>query len=820
MPVSPTYPGVYVQEVPSGVRTIVGVGTSTALFIGRTQTGPMLRAVRLTTYSDFVRTFGDDGGAVSAVARYVRLFFLNGGTDCYVIRIANAAVQSSVTLRNVANTADSIQLRAKNPGALGDYVRIGVNYNTAQPEATFNLEIFRWDISPGGSKKKTDQETFLNLSMDPKSPSFVETALNQKSKLVEVPTGTTTPTAQQGFSASTVPIEAPDASFRDQVVNTWLTPPAGTQARNKFKVSIGGKKYVTATVLPFAAGGSITDARNNFAAAIQNAIQKAVQDEGVTGLPTPPATAIAFEGPATGGATHTTLVRIRAANNGDDANVISADSNDLAGLLGLGTANGGIEVGAYANARPAPTGITYKPSAGLEATPPTATAALLGFGSTLHNALNRIVLDELDPTGALINNPGSNIIVTLPGGATQIWRDSTGGGAGVVEALGDIRDAVNAYQAANPTTFLWKAELWGQRLALIDSGGDDNAVVAGLGLQFGGSGTVPADMLARFIPNVRYYQLGKNGTGTFQTVGNAGYDGDPPQASDYEDAYAIAHSDIDLFNLLVLPPDAKPAPGAELKDLWADASVVCNTERAFLIMDPPDGWDDSQSASTGVNALRPGLIKDHSAVYFPRLTIVENGRAYTVGPAGAMAGLYARIDSARGVWKAPAGSEADVRGVTGIDVNMSDLQNGQMNPVGVNAIRLFPEGVISWGARTMDGADAFASEYKYVPIRRLALFIEESLYRGLKWVVFEPNDEPLWAQIRLNVGAFMHDLFRKGAFQGVKPTDAYFVKCDKETTTANDQNLGVVNIWVGFAPLKPAEFVVLYLQQIAQQLTT
>ena len=120
-----------------------------------------------------------------------------------------------------------------------------------------------------------------------------------------------------------------------------------------------------------------------------------------------------------------------------------------------------------------------------------------------------------------------------------------------------------------------------------------------------------------------------------------------------------------------------------------------------------------------------------------------------------------------------------------------------------------------WTATT-----ANPSDYKYVPIRRLALYIEESLYRGLKWVVFEPNDEPLWGQIRLNVGAFMHGLFTQGAFQGEKPTDAYFVRCDAETTTQDDRNKGIVNIWVGFAPLKPAEFVVLYLQQMAGQITT
>jgi len=113
-----------------------------------------------------------------------------------------------------------------------------------------------------------------------------------------------------------------------------------------------------------------------------------------------------------------------------------------------------------------------------------------------------------------------------------------------------------------------------------------------------------------------------------------------------------------------------------------------------------------------------------------------------------------------------------------------------------------------------------ADEYKYVPVRRLALYIEESLYRGTQWVVFEPNDEPLWAQIRLNIGAFMHGLFRQGAFQGKTPRDAYFVKCDKETTTQNDIDLGIVNIVVGFAPLKPAEFVIIKIQQIAGKIET
>ena len=118
----------------------------------------------------------------------------------------------------------------------------------------------------------------------------------------------------------------------------------------------------------------------------------------------------------------------------------------------------------------------------------------------------------------------------------------------------------------------------------------------------------------------------------------------------------------------------------------------------------------------------------------------------------------------------------------------------------------------------MRGADILASEWKYIPVRRLALFIEETLFRGTQWVVFEPNDEPLWSQIRMNIGSFMHRLFRQGAFQGTSPRDAYFVKCDDQTTPQADIDLGIVNIVVGFAPLKPAEFVIIKIQQIAGQL--
>jgi phage tail sheath protein FI len=179
----------------------------------------------------------------------------------------------------------------------------------------------------------------------------------------------------------------------------------------------------------------------------------------------------------------------------------------------------------------------------------------------------------------------------------------------------------------------------------------------------------------------------------------------------------------------------------------------------------------------------------------------------------------ARTDSERGVWKAPAGTETRLAGVRDLTVPLTDQESGLLNPLGINVLRTFPiTGTVVWGARTLDGADASASQWKYVPVRRLALMIEESLYRGTKWVVFEPNDERLWGQIRLNVGAFMRTLFRQGAFQGTSAREAYFVKCDKDTTTQDDINRGVVNILVGFAPLKPAEFVIIQIEQLAGQI--
>jgi len=331
------------------------------------------------------------------------------------------------------------------------------------------------------------------------------------------------------------------------------------------------------------------------------------------------------------------------------------------------------------------------------------------------------------------------------------------------------------------------------------------------------------------FPSVRPAVVGTAGDlSTFATPSNVGSDGSELTSAQYEGSFddktgVYALRKADLFNLLCIPPFSRNTDVSE--SVWTRALQFCRTERAFLLVDAPSSWKSIAAAVGGIGTFSAAVARDdHAAIYFPRVRMpdpLRENRLEEFAPCGAVAGVFARTDAQRGVWKAPAGQDATLFGVRALAVNLTDAEQGQLNPLGVNCLRSFPvSGNVIWGARTYRGADQLASEWKYIPVRRLALFIEETLYRSLQWVVFEPNDEPLWAQIRLNIGAFMQNLFRQGAFQGRSPREAYLVKCDRETTTQTDINMGVVNIVVGFAPLKPAEFVIIKIQQLTGQIAT
>ena len=283
--------------------------------------------------------------------------------------------------------------------------------------------------------------------------------------------------------------------------------------------------------------------------------------------------------------------------------------------------------------------------------------------------------------------------------------------------------------------------------------------------------------------------------------------------------YAL--DNVDAINMLAIP-EAADLTAPEPVAVMAPALAYVTERRAMLFIDPPATVNTLAEAETWLDGIAAaGLRSPNSVAYYPRLRVSDptnDGRLRDIAPSGTMAGVWARTDSESGVWKAPAGTIASLRGVPELTHVLSDPQNGVLNPAGLNALRSFDiPGNIAWGARTLMGADLLASDWKYVPVRRTALFIESSLFNGLQWAVFQPNADPLWLEIRGAVNAFMQGLFRQGAFKGTSPREAYIVRCGPDTTTQADINAGIVNVFVGFAPLQPAEFVVVSLQLQLQQ---
>lgn len=664
MPVRPTYPGVYVEEVASGVRTVSGVATSVAAFVGTFPRGLRDEAVQLFGMADFEREYG--GVTADSETSYaIQQFFVNGGSECFVVRVASADAAASRVVaanglgNNIVRFTAGRRIRgasAANPGLWGDMLRLEVDYATrpatvaAETGNLFNVTVSL--VRQDGDRTVTvASERYLNLTMAAGPDNALET-INAGSTLVQLDRG--------GLAA------LPAANARPAASGT-----------------VSGA-FPAATVAPAAA----------------TVLNASVTIGGV-------ATAIVVNVPAV----------------------------------------------------PAPGRLTDW--AALFQTALRAQATALPLASQPY--LSEATVDVVGENTAL--NP-ARLVVRLGTSARPFDPAATidfTGGAGLATYLLDAGGGVAVAQ---------RAVVSRQHFALTN----------------GANGTQP-------VPVAQYRGVRVAKTGLF------------------------ALEDVDLFNILCIP-DAATLPANDMRALYTDAEIYCEERRSMLLVDIPANVVRLDQMQTWLSD-NVGLRHPNAVVYYPRTQVADpnaRGRLRSIAPSGTIAGLYARTDTARGVWKAPAGTDARLRNVQALDYAMTDRENGALNPLGVNCLRSFPVySNICWGARTLEGADVLASDWKYVPVRRLTLFLEESLYRGTKWVVFEPNDEPLWSQIRLNLGAFMQDQFRKGAFQGASPREAYFVRCDGETTTQTDIDNGIVNIQIGFAPLKPAEFVILQIQQIARR---
>jgi phage tail sheath protein FI len=268
------------------------------------------------------------------------------------------------------------------------------------------------------------------------------------------------------------------------------------------------------------------------------------------------------------------------------------------------------------------------------------------------------------------------------------------------------------------------------------------------------------------------------------------------------------------FGLLCLPEEI---PGGMLPEVVAAAAQICEKRRAFLLLDPPATWTTAEAAAAGVKQIGTG--SPNAAVFFPRLrqpNPLKGGAVEDYGPGGAVAGIITRLDQARGVWKAPAGVEAAFAGTPDLSLALTTQEMELLNPNGINALRALPDGSrVIWGSRTLASSDS-DQEWKYISTRRTALFIEESIIQGIQWAASEPNSEALWIQLRKVTEDFLFDLFRKGALHGAKPEHAFYVRCDRTTMSQNDIELGKLNLLIGVALLKPAEFIILRIQQMAK----
>jgi hypothetical protein len=673
MPVTPTYPGVYIEELPSGVRTITGVATSIAAFIDRFGRGPLDNTIGIHSYADFEREFGGLN-ATSEASYAIQQFFLNGGSDAFVVRVGrddtpggHPLAAATATLGPVASLVATAGRRIRgileeDPGAWGNNIRIDVDYDTRWPGESVDparhqttVELFNLAIAEtaprNGRTVVVRTETYTNLTLRQGAQNNALEVVNEQSKLVFLTT----------LAADLVPTNRPSTTGTlGAVLPAFVAPADGSTFNITVDVDGTGAVFVTRTAtLDY--GGTAPTSYPQLGSLVEQAIRHAPPGTGE-----PLAARDLFSGAA---------VRL-------------LDERDRDGVM---------------------TGQRFR--------------VLLGRAGPGY-----------DPRATVTITAAPAPLDTLVGLAASVATQQF--------ALGN---------------------------------GSDGAALTATQLQ--GS------------------EAAKTGL------------------------YAL--DDVDLFNILCLPAAAGLADD-QMRAVYGEAESYCQRRRAFLIVDLSCDADDLEGVQQWLSD-NEVLRHRNAAVYFPRLEILDplnmNRPRVVGGSSGIMAGLYAATDAARGVWKAPAGTDVRLRGVERLEFVLTDRENGVLNQVGINCFRNLPiYGNVCWGARTLEGADQMASEWKYVPVRRLALFLEESLYRGTKWVVFEPNDEPLWSQIRLNIGSFMHSLFRQGAFQGTTPKDAYFVKCDKETTTQNDINLGIVNILVGFAPLKPAEFVIIKVQQMAGQI--
>lgn len=864
------HPGVYVEERSSGVKPIEGVGTSTAGFVGATARGVPNRATFITSYRAFVSKFGDVARDGPLLPYAVEQFFTNGGKRCYVVRALNDASATGASARlpsreTVGSARSALEINARGSGGWGNTLAVRVEEGSGLPGRSFRLVVLMDGVPV---------EVFDDLSMDPQSASFVQQVVADGSELITArslapaltsPTGAPAvatlvtnavvgPAAINFAAAATMTLEVPDGRTIPALNLTALNPvlpQALADAINQAFSAFGLVAVITDATDAAGAGRlRISATQAGYDRYFRLTLANAAPLAGLAGF-------AQGVGAALGATLKSAAAPTFAIVAGDDDLTFTVAGTALPTVT-LAAGNRSVE-SLVDELRTAFAAATFggRLQARLEGQRVVVSTTNLGDSTDTRlivsgdavAALNLRTVDGAVPPGGGIVGFGRNepaLLVSAPGpfvlsanASHEFLLDGAASGVTVTYALGaiitnlqnvsaeQVRDTINA---AAGGTFVATVEFGRVAVRHARRGPfhtlrvRDVAGAPNLRFSFSGEaqrGTADGDAAA---PAMRPASRNVGGANSAYAL-TGGSDGNPVTNFDLigvADRKTGLHAfdDISDVNFIAIP-------GAFEPEVVGAAAGYCDTRGdCFFIADAPG------PRAAGDPVVEPVHVREHmanrvspkngaAALYYPWVQIADRagvGRnpRRMVPPSGFIAGLYARTDALRGVWKAPAGTEATLIGPVGLSYSVTDAEQDILNPVGVNCLRAFPAtGMVCWGARTF--ATQSDPERRYVPVRRYTLYLKQSIFRGTQWAVFEPNDAPLWSALKANIEDFLMGEFRKGALAGVKPDDAFRVKCDAELNPQSEVNAGRVNMEVLFAPLIPAEFVLIRIAQKLQR---
>ena len=753
MPQALTYPGVYIEEIPSGVHTIVGVGTSIAAFVGYTASGPDNEAVQLFSWSDYIRNFGPLTSD-SELSYGVQQFFANGGRTCFVVRIPKSDAVAGVLNIGDSSTppAVALTLNAISSGAWSQRLTAEVDYDG----------IASAKLSQPGTAALTNNQ--LTVTLQNVAAASVDKWVTFDADPAKIPYKIT------GIAGNVITLNS-NYTGPSNPNSGWVQLVGYDQTAFNLTIAdtISGKTEKFANL-------SMLSTNTNFVKTIIND-----HDNGSEWV------RISTVGPKT-----PQVSGLVATPPGDNVLAIKPGLSELDTWLSSTSAkpqiNSSLSIYLKISGVDKPKIDLGELWSNQAAMPTTAAALIRTFSIAATNKLQAQYPGAQVTTKVVTTGPGKpanslQIKVSIPDNYDTILSfdpppPAPGGGGAAPPAGGGAAPPAGGGAAppagggAAPPAGGGAAPPAGGGAAPPAGGGAappaptaDLASILGLKSQPGSVGP---------ILNVGAYYFGHAaGLAGSQLTGTTPADGTnlptsaeivgsptnlgPGGTTAPTGIYAL--DDVDLFNILCIPDATRAKSGSpstqdflddQINAIYSAAMTYCRRRRAFLIIDSPPNANDVASAQNW-RSRRLTVNDANGAVYFPRLLIADpldqnNLRAFA--PGGTIAGMFANEDANRGVWKAPAGIETNLAGVQKLTYNLKDNKQGVLNPIALNCVRTFPiYGSVIWGARTLVGADEQASEWKYIPVRRTALFIEESLYRGTKWVVFEPNDEPLWAQL-------------------------------------------------------------------------